>query len=377
MNAIRFALKRTSHIAAAAAGLLAPGTLTGASAAPSFTSLFTFTYQDQGLSPIQVAKFGNALYGVTEYGGGANQGVLFKFSLQHNQETVLTNFGFGAGGYPISINGFGANLYIPTQTGSVYGYNARTGAGSTLYDVLAVGAGVVPDQILQVENNLYGLALVRGQTANLYSFDLSTSTETTLFNFTGWKEGGAPDGAVVYDHGILYGVVNTWRNYRRSGIFRYDLATGTEAVIYKFRKDVDGAGAVGLASCNGTLYVMNNGGGTNGYGTVLAYTIATGAVNTLYNFQGGTDSAAPSVPVCAGTTIYASGMRGGAYGYGTVFSIDTQSGQETILHNFDGMDGAYPVAPPSVQGNTLYGATTEGPQNGGIGFTGTLYQISQ
>jgi uncharacterized repeat protein (TIGR03803 family) len=237
---------------------------------------------------------------------------------------------------------------------------------------------VAANSILQVGGQLYGTAVVRGQESALFDIDGGTGAGSTLFNFTGWSEGGAAAAQLAYLNGSLYGAVQVWRNYQVGGLFSYDLSTGAEKVIYRFHPKAEGAQpSAGIVLCNGIIYGMNNYYGPAGQGAAFSYDPATGVEKTLYAFQGGTDSARPfSAPLCLNNLLYATAGGGGANNFGTAFQIDPATGKETILHSFTGTDGAQPIGGLVAINNALYGNTREVASGGGFLLTGTIFRLT-
>jgi uncharacterized repeat protein (TIGR03803 family) len=349
-------------------------------ASPSFTTLYTFTTlnADYGEIPVQLAAVGGKLYGIANEGGAMNVGTLFEYNIKRNSMTAPVQFGLGdTGGNPISLSAFGKSLFASTLYGTVYEFDTATQTGQTIYQFPGGNTGVYANPLLLLNGNLYGTALVGGQDSNLFSINVASDTETNLYSMTGWTGGGAANGQLVYQDGILYGAVAVWKNYQVGGIFSYDLATGAEKVIYHFNtKGKDGAQPIGITYCKGLLYGVNYGGGSGNQGNVFSYDLATGAERTLYSFSGKTDGVGPSsTPICFGANIYGTTWSGGANNYGMVYSIDRTTGKETILHSFAGTDGAYADSLTEKNG-ILYGTTEEGPDgNGGLALTGTIFQV--
>jgi uncharacterized repeat protein (TIGR03803 family) len=349
-------------------------------ASPSFTTLYTFTSlnADNGEIPMQLAFAGGKLYGIANEGGAMNVGTLFEYNIKRNSMSAPVQFGLGdTGGNPIALNAFGKTLIASTLYGTVYDFDTTTQTGQTIYQFPGGNTGAYPGALQLVNGNLYGTALVGRNDSNLFGINISTGIETTLYEMTGWTGGGAPNGQLVYQNGVLYGAVAVWKNYQVGGIFSYDLATGAEKVIYHFNtRGKDGAQPIGVTYCNGLLYGVNYGGGSGNQGNVFSYDLATGVERTLYSFNGQTDGIGPSSgPICSGNSIYGTTWSGGANNYGMVYAVDRTTGKETILHSFAGTDGAYADS-LTVKDGILYGTTEEGPDgNGGLALTGTIFQV--
>ncbi len=160
---------------------------------------------------------------------------------------------------------------------------------------------------------------------------------TTLYNFTGFADGGTPVCGVTLD-------------------------------------------------TKGNIYGVAAGGGAYGYGVLFEIT-AAGEYSVLYNFTGGTDGGYPySPPVFKSGKLYGTTVGGGAgctWGCGVIYEYTLakgkKPGKETVLHTFGGVpDGASPMYGALVfdkLGN-IYGTTEGGGDNNGATNLGTAYELS-
>jgi uncharacterized repeat protein (TIGR03803 family) len=95
-----------------------------------------------------VIKSGSLLYGMTQWGGSSNRGIIFNFDTSNGTLTTLHNFGGSSGGFPHGSL---------TQSGSM----------------------------------LYGLTSTSTSSGTLFRFDTSTNTFNVLHSFTGGVSNGA------------------------------------------------------------------------------------------------------------------------------------------------------------------------------------------
>lgn len=208
----------------------------------------------------------------------------------------------------------------------------------------------------------------------------ATATLRFLYNFKALPDGRGPDGTLLEDGGVLYGV--TYLGGTADVGTVYKLTPGTEKVIHNFARGSEGAGPVGkLVDVNGILYGVTRAGGTgsNGLdGTVYKVTKA-GREKVIYNFKGLTDSSSPSDGlVNFRGTLYGTTGGGGSSGNGTVYKVTT-SGNESVIYSFvGGLDGAIPFSNLVALNGALYGTTYYG---GGSGCTdergcGTVFKVT-
>jgi uncharacterized repeat protein (TIGR03803 family) len=383
---------------------------------PTLTVLYSFTGGTDGATPgagLIRDKEGN-LYGTTIGGGSYGFGTVFKVDGSGN-ETVLRSFsGETDGATPGAglIRDKEDNLYGTTVLGGDPTCNSGEGCG-TVFKLDMTGKETVLHRFTNTPDGAFsGAGLVRDKEGNLYSttvyggsygegtvFKLDpTGRETVLYSFTGYSDGGLPDGDVIMDKvGNLYGTTDLGGSYNRGTVFKLD-TSGEETVLHSFADSPDGAlPAAGLVGDKeGNLYGTTVYGGTanncpgvpgdpgvSGCGTVFKVD-TTGEETVLYRFSGGTDGAAPSAGLIMdkegnlyGTTSGGGGVEacaafgGGLVGCGTVFKLDT-TGKETVLHSFTCSDGAAPSGGLiRDKERNLYGTTS------GVGFCGwgTVFKL--
>jgi uncharacterized repeat protein (TIGR03803 family) len=132
------------------------------------TVLYAFSGGAAGANPMGnlVRDAAGNLYGITNIGGTANRGTIFKID-PTGKETVLHNFGFpGDGGYPQSglVRDAAGNLYGSADGGTfnygvVFKFNTASGTETILYNFGGTtGDGQYPIGSLAVDaaGNVYG-----------------------------------------------------------------------------------------------------------------------------------------------------------------------------------------------------------------------------
>ena len=394
----------------------------GASAAPTETVLHSFTGGvGDGIFPFAglIADSAGNLYGTTNQGGAANDGVVFKLS-PGGIETVLYSFC----GKPGCSDGAGPGAgLIADRHGNLYGTTPGGGAANAgvvfklspggietvLYsfcgkpgcsDGAGPGAGLIADRL----GNLYGTTGGGGGPGcdGLgcgVVFKLSPPippatkwTETVLHSFVG-SDGGRPSSGLIADSkGNLYGTTGVGGASDRGVVFKL-APNGTETVLYSFcslTNCSDGASPLGglIADSAGNLYGTTNDGGGSGcnYGPGLCgvvFKLSPGGTETvLHAFAGGSsDGAGPWAGLIADASgnLYGTTKGGGATGCpppgcGVVFKL-VPGGTETVLYSFCSLtncsDGIYPTAGliADSSGN-LYGTASgdDLPRIGGVVF---------
>jgi len=351
--------------------------------------VYSFRGGNDGWNPHGNLVFDGAgnIYGVTEYGGGANgnYGTVFKLAPVPEgwEESVIYRFNptvtHNDGRSPeagVIMDGAG-NLYGTTE----YGGNGCLSSCGTVYELSPAADG--------------------------------TWTETILYNFQGVgaaNDGMYPVAPLVFDRqGNLYGTT-FWGGANREtcsgwgcGVVFALLPNGsgrwTETVLHSFESfSSDGfyplAGLVLDAS--GNLYGTTSGGGPNtcndySYcGTVFKLSSSSGGTwtETLVHSFSSNEGFAPEAGLTfdAGGNLYGTTDVGGVHNQGTAFELSPDSSggwKESVLHSFGkGQDGQEPNttlvldASGNLYGGTFGGGTdVTGPcTEYGVGC-GTVFEI--
>jgi uncharacterized repeat protein (TIGR03803 family) len=332
----------------------------------TFTTLYSFTSGNDGSTPLgSLTILGSTLYGLTRSGGGSgNAGTIFSSNLDGSNFTILHSFTNGSdGGFPdgSSLLLSGTTLYGMTyeggtnNTGTIFSFDTTTSTLSTLYNFTGGNDGAYPSGSLIMSGTvLYGMTPQGGANSNgnIFSFDTSTSTFLTLYSFSSAGDGSSPYG--MTSQGGANGV---------GTIFSFNTNTSTFSNLYSFTGGNDGAYPYGSLIISGTtLYGMNYQGGASGGGTIFSFNTNTSAFSTLYSFTGGNDGENPQGSlILSGTNLYGLTTTGGANGYGTIFSVDTSNSALTALYSFsNGSDGGNPEGSLILSGATLYGMCSYG-----------------
>ncbi len=331
------------------------------------TVLCSFTDATDGIDPsggVIRDEAGN-LFGTATFGGGSDQGVIFKIAA-NGVYSVLHRFTGGNGGgqpYYGVIRDAAGNLYgtagAPLKPGGVVFKLDAAGTYTVLHRFTGTGeiypsSGVIRDSA----GNLYGTT---GGDRNcigssVYKLD-AAGNYTVLYGFTGASDGCYPFGGVVRDaEGNLYGTTDSGGMGEAGTLFEVDVS-GQETVLYSFTESVPSTGIVRDSA--GNFY------GVAGY--YLYELDAAGTFMELYNlpFEAGCNC---GVVRDAGGNLYGTGGNGS----GSVYELDA-TGNFTILHYFTGgADGDFPSSGLTLDpAGNLYGTTTAG----GNGGNGVVFKI--
>lgn len=274
------------------------------------------------------------------FSGGADPQGRPIFDAQGN--LYMTAFGGGAGiGYPCAFGGCGAVFELtppPPPSNSGWTQSVLYSFGHFLGD----GLSTSPDLILR-DGALFGTTEKGGTSSQGTVFELTESngvwSEQVLHNFT-FAEGGAPIGNLIFDAaGNIYGTTftsdNPYCQYGCGAVFKLSPPEVTgdpwqETTLYSFTGGKDGGNPQGglTQDANGDLFGTTLLGGTgNGVVFKLAAPKIPGAnwkYLVLHTFAGApNDGSGPvgKLLLIKGKGLYGVTSLGGADNNGTVFNL--------------------------------------------------------
>ncbi|HEY1677995.1 MAG TPA: choice-of-anchor tandem repeat GloVer-containing protein [Candidatus Sulfotelmatobacter sp.] len=291
------------------------------------------------------------------------------------------------------------SLIATAQTESVLvNFNTATSGDSPRDKLIFDSAG-----------NLYGVSYEGGTIGYGTVYQLvfgSTPTLNVLYNFTGGKDSGYPWAGLAIDAGgNLYGTTTGGVTGGFGSVFELSPLPGGgwhETTLYTFSGGRDGAASYGqiLLDSQGNLYGTTYSGGDlsacpNGCGLVFKLSRTSNAwkETILHTFEGGTDGAHPEAGLVFDTAgnLYGTTGAGGedftdcGAGCGVAFELSPNAAggwRETVMHSFRLSDGSLPNAPfvfdaaGNLYSTTPLGGTLNTFTCGSAGC-GTVYKLSR
>ncbi len=239
------------------------------------------------------------------------------------------------------------------------------------------GGGPINDSVVPVGKYLFGTTNGGGIGGNgvIYRLDIATRVEKVLYQFTGGADGCNPNGLTLYKN-VLYGTAIACGGAGYGSVFSIDLATTTFHTLYSFQNGADGSYPQGnLLAFDGALWGTADYGGAYGAGTLFKIDPDSVSFTPLHSFGAGADAASPPNGLIAfNGVLYGVTQYGGTNNTGTVYSYDPASGNEAVLYSFGafgGVDGYRPASQLFVHHGALYGTA----QAGGTSNAGVIFRV--
>ncbi len=316
-------------------------------------------------STLAVGPTNGQLYGTTQRGGEIGYGSVFALAPRAKLAT-LASFRPGYGQEPSPGAGvtFAADgtLFGTTTVGGLgYGVIWKLPSGGALAAPVSFNGangrtphgGLVPSG----DGNFFGTTSLAGGFGNVFKVS-PTGALTPQGTFAG-TDGSSPLAALVSDGaGAFYGTTRLGGAANRGAI--YKLTPGSGLALVASFTGANGAepNAALVRTPVGDFYGTTAGGGANNGGTVFKLT-AAGALTTWHHFAG-PDGRAPRGPLwpTGDGGFFGTTSQGGAQGKGTVFRLGALGPPETIAAFAGDNAGGTPTTGLVAAGDGyLYGTT--------------------
>jgi uncharacterized repeat protein (TIGR03803 family) len=254
---------------------------------------------DGGIPLGTLALGGSTLYGMTSQGGTANFGTAFKINTDSTGYGLIHSFtGPPADGHLPSYSALavsGSTLYGMTNEGGTADQGAvfKMGTDGSNFSLLhsftpATGDGWAPyGSLALVGSTLYGMTRYGGATGGGTIFKENTNGTGygVLHNFAGQAAGDGADalGSLLISGSKMYGMTAQGGTANLGTIFEMNLDGTGYTVMHNFLGGPgDGNGPMGdLTLVGGSLYGMTAAGGTSNFGTVFSIPIPVPEPSTL------------------------------------------------------------------------------------------------
>ena len=331
---------------------------------------------------------GTCCYGITQFGGDKDQGIIFKINFDGSGFTSLHSFNGADGFWPSgSLIASGGVLYGmarfggASNLGTIFKINPN-GSGFTLLHSFAgePGDGNVPrGSLIESGGTLYGMTAQGGASdqGTIFKINSDGNGFALLHSFAG-GDGSLPYGSLIGSGGALYGMTVNGGASNQGTIFKINSDGNGFALLHSFAGGAgDGTYPNGsLIVSGGALYGMTAYGGASNQGTIFKINSDGNGFTLLHSFAGGVgDGSSPyGSLIVSGGTFYGMTSYGGANDKGTIFKINPDGGGFALLRSFAGgaEDGKNPYDSLLEAGGALYGMTL----TGGADDVGTIFKIN-
>jgi len=208
----------------------------------------------------------------------------------------------------------------------------------------------------------------------IFSYDPSASVELKVKNFDN-NNGAHPNGSLIQaSDGKLYGLTHDGGTNNAGVIFSFDLSTSTYTKLYDF-DSANGAHPYGslLEAADGKLYGMTYAGGSSNAGVIFSFKPSSSTYIKLKDFDI-TNGAKPYGNLIQATDgkLYGITNRGGSTDDGVIFSYNPSISTYTKLKDFDSSTGSQPYGSlVQATDGKLYGMTNQG----GSGNYGVIFSF--
>ena len=351
--------------------------------------IHTFASKPDGSSPTgELVLYEGQLYGITNTGGDYDYGSIFRIDTSGGNYSIIHSFnkisslGTNPAGGIVIDQGF---IYGVTNSGGAAGmgtvYRIQTdGSGMTiLHDFLGID-GASPNAPLTLNGGvLFGSTSSDSYNngGTLFRVNTDGSHFSTLYIFDPTVSAGPyyPTGQLVYDSGIIYGTTYQGGTNGGGTIFSISADGHSFNKLYDFGTSSDSEtlptipeGGLTLVGGN-KLFGMTTLGGASAHGTIYSWDIWNRTFTTIHEFS---NSERPSTRLTVeGSKIYGF-TTGFKYTSGTIFSMNDDGSGLTTHYTFtQGVDGWHPSGAPVVSGGQVFGISMDG----GANSLGTIFKI--
>ena len=325
---------------------------------------------------------GSTLYGMTQGGGRANLGTIFKIGTDGNDYELLHSFVGGAndGRHPTaSLTLIDSTLFGTTSGGGSEdcGTCFRIGTDGSNFGLLHTftenGEGKYPESDLTFgDSTFYGMTRAD---SNIFKMGMDGSDFTTL-RFLQIPDGVVPRGSLLLNDSTLYGMALTGGTHLGGSIFKINTDGSDFKVLHSFAISDGTNPEASLTLVGSTLYGMTaQAGPNNPCGTIFKVDTDGTDFSVLHSFVGGDDDGfwPRGSLTLVGSDLYGTTIRGGSADLGTIFKIGLDGNDFSVEHSFLGDEnGGSPWGDLTLSGSTLYGMTS----NGGTSNAGVIFKIS-
>ncbi len=321
----------------------------------------------------QLTLVGNKLFGITNWGGAYNHGVIFSIDTTGNGFRDLLDFNNTNGATPVGwLTNVGHKLYGATSYGGANGQGLifsidTDGNGfKDLFDCSLTNSQNPNGGLILSQNRLYGTSLQGGvsHSGNVFGIDTNGNGYKDILDFTG-ANGSSPDGGLTIIRNKIYGLADFDGANGYGVIYSVDTNGGGYMDMFDFIGPTGstpaGEGSSAFSLLGNRLYGVVELGGAHNDGVIFSIDTNGSGYKDFFDFNG-TNGKYPSDNslFLLGNKWYGMVDGGGLNGYGLIFSMDTNGSGYKDLFDFNYLDGSGAVGAFTRVNNKWYGQTYRG-----------------
>lgn len=324
-----------------------------------------------GANPVftTLIRNGNKLYGMTEFGGAHNMGVVFSVDTNGNNYADLLDFNGLNGSTPggsliISGNRLFGMTYAggAHDSGCIFSIGTNGNGYRDLVDLDAAKGKNPLGSLSIIGNKLFGMTRYGGVNnyGVIFSVDTNGSGYKKLLNFN-ITNGSWPQGSLTISGNKMFGMTAAGGANGAGLIFSIDTSGSNYKDLFDFNFS-NGLGPDGSLVLSGKrMFGMTYQGGANNDGVIFAIDTDGNRYADLLDFNNFVNGEFPQADLTlSGKTLYGMAPYGGPLNYGIVFSIDTNGAGYRDMHDFNSINGFFPYGSLLLSGKYLYGMTYSG-----------------
>lgn len=336
------------------------------------TATYTITAHAQGIYQF---------WGVTNYGGPNDDGVLF--SAKYDGSGVSVRHAFVP--YTPGNENPGQDMIVYNNKmygvmpwsglfsqGIIYEFDPAANTYTKLADLHSLEGSdlqINRGRLVAYNNRLYGVATLAGFDTEgyLYELDLTTKTLTVKHHFNN-ANGRHPQGGLTLYNNKLYGVAANGGANNFGVIFSYDLATNTYTKLYDFSSNMGLTVFRDFELFNNRFYFTTVSTGNNNAGALYEFNPATNQLALKAHFDAIGASQPRGALLLHDNKLYGGTVKGGTNDAGVIYEYNPAT--NTLLKKYDLtiVGGSEIFGRLMVFNNKLYGLTSMGGTGDGALF---------
>jgi uncharacterized repeat protein (TIGR03803 family) len=227
---------------------------------------------------------------------------------------------------------------------------------------------------LKAQDRLWGMTSGGGTNGQgtIFSMNPDGSGQKVNYSFVTGSTGRQPNGSLILNNGVLYGVTKSGGANNKGVIFSFDTTAGVYTKLYDFDGTNGSNPYEGFSvGSDGKLYGITYSGGANSYGVIFSFDPSSATYQKLYDMTDVTGYYSYGPLTLYHDKFYGLTQNGGANERGVFFSFDPETNTYTDIYDYltgEGYDSYQSPGRMVVYNDILYGVCA-----GGDSYNGQLF----